>query len=95
MKQHESFETQIDWEGLESDEQIIEKLKELMQDTHVSSIEMRSKSKEDVTREIKEYIESRGYPYSVHITVSEPNEVGQRMVMGMTYSRLTRKTLSF
>ncbi|KKU67901.1 MAG: hypothetical protein UX89_C0011G0024 [Parcubacteria group bacterium GW2011_GWA2_47_16] len=85
----------IDWQALASDEEVKDKLKDLVFELHLSSIEFRSQPKGAVEQAIKDHIASRGFPTEVAVFVSEPNEAGQRMVMGMAHSPLTPDTISF
>ena len=94
MKQPEGIE-HINWNGFESDDQIKSELKKLVHEVHVSSTALRSKTKEEVEQVIKEYIASKGFPSTVSVSVGEPNEAGQRIIMGMAHSPLTGKTISF
>lgn len=89
----ESFE-QLDWSVLE-DREIKERLKDFVREVHVASTQMAGMTKEDVSREIVDHIRSRGFSGNVAVTVSEPNEAKQRMIMGMATSPNTGKTIDF
>lgn len=86
---------QINWKKLKSDEQIINKLKELMQEIHISSPEMQGKSREEMMKMIKDYIAGKGFPAPVDVSISEPNEIGHRMFLGETRSPLTGIDINF
>ena len=94
MEQPKSIE-QIDWTGFVNDEQIKSKLEELVFETHVSNIQLRSETREKVQQTIKDYIALKGFPGTVSVSVSEPNEAGQRMIMGMANSPLTGEVINF
>ena len=93
MKQGEAFE-QIDWSTL-GDGEIKDKLKDFVRGVHVASTQMAGMTREDVSKEIVDHIKSRGFPGSVTVTVGEPNEASQRMIMGMATSPNTGETIDF
>lgn len=85
---------QIDWYHL-SDVEIRKKLKDLLFEIHLSSTKMRSMDEAAVVDAIKLRFKEKGFPTEVAVTVSRPNAVGQRMVMGMAHSPSTGETISF
>jgi hypothetical protein len=86
---------QIDWNGFKNDEEIKGKLKDLVREVHVASIQFGAMKKEEVAKAIEDHISSRGFPSRVSVSASEPNKANQRMIMGMAHSPLTRETISF
>lgn len=88
-----SGETQIDWRSFQNNDEIGTKLKGLAHDAEI--LIERDMSPDEANRVVQSFIAEKGYPYSVSVSVSEPNGAGQRMIMGMTYSPLNGETISF
>ncbi len=86
---------QVDWISFKDNGEVKEKLKELVHEVHIASIQFAAMKREDVAAAIADYIASKGFPSRVAISVSEPNEANQRMVMGIAHSPITSEDISF
>ena len=92
----EKIPGQVDWRAFTDDKQIEEKLKELVREVGISSLESRKKSEEEVADTIKNYIASKGFPGASDIALAvSTNSWGDKMVMGMAHSPLTGETVHF
>ena len=85
----------IDWSALKDDEAIIAKLKSLVSEIHVTSPELKSKTTEELLSIIKDQIKNHGFPLPIEATLSEPNDLGQRMFLGKTKSPITGQEINF
>ena len=85
----------VDWASFKNDEAVVAKLKELMQEIHVSNPEMQVKSTKEVEQAIKDYIATKGFLSKVDVSVSKPNEIGHRIFIGKARSPLSGQMLNF
>jgi hypothetical protein len=81
---------QIDWKGFADDRQVGDKLRELVREVGISGPEFRSKSEEEIKTVVIEHIAASGFPNaeSISLSISKPDEFGDRMFMGMAHSPL-------
>lgn len=86
---------QVDWRSFADNDQVKAELKKIISGMHISGLEFSSKSKEEVEQAIKDTIASKGFPSTISVSVSEPNDFGQRMIMGMANSPLSNETIYF
>lgn len=86
---------QINWSDFTSNEEIKDKLKELIHGMHLSATKYQSLTKGEVAQFIKEELKNKGINSTVAVSVSEPNAAGQRMVMGTINSPLDEESINF
>lgn len=84
---------QIKWNSFDSDEQIKDKLKQLVHEINISKFAL--KTKLEVEKVVKDYLVAKGFHSIVMFSVSEPNETGQRMAMGTATSPLSGEIINF
>ncbi len=85
---------EIKWNEFENDDQVKAALKKLVFEMHLSGTAYRSMPVEEVRKAIQDHLASKGMK-NTSVSVSEPNAVGQRMVMGMAHSPLTGEVINF
>jgi len=68
-----------DWSTLDA-EQTIQKLTDLVREVDICS--MKTSSTQDVANAIERRIVGSGYQYGVAVEAGEPNDAGQRVIMG-------------
>jgi len=93
IEQPKGSET-VKWRDL-SDDEIKDKLRELVREMYISSPQKQSIDRTQLSLDVIEHIKEAGFTFGVTVTVSEPDERGQRMFMGMAHSPKTGETINF
>jgi hypothetical protein len=86
----------IDWMKLENDEQIANALTEFLRGLSINREDNKAKTHDEIQAMVKDALVAVGFPSTVvAISVSNPDDQGERIVTGVTDSPLTKNPIKF